>query len=330
MASLLRRTSARLLTTSQRWLSTSTTDAPLLLSPKQVHELSKSEPVALLDVSWFMPNSTRDAKVEFINKRLPGAQFLDLDQVASTHELGLKHMMPEPRVFAEACGRFGIQPSSQVVIYDSHGVFSSPRALFMFRAFGHQKSSILNGGLPRWIDEGLPLEGTQPQTPRVTNYAEPILDEHMIRSYEQMVSNSSLDPTKDSSAELVLDARSKERYTGTAAEPRPGLSSGHIPNSFSLPFNTFLQKQISNSDGSEYTTFLPQDALRRVLEGSVGHEQAQLIINGKKPIVTTCGSGMTAGVLWLGLRLLGVKNIALYDESWTGYAMRPSSQIVKN
>jgi UDP-N-acetylglucosamine transferase subunit ALG13 len=104
------------------------------------------------------------------------------------------------------------------------------------------------------------------------------------------------------------------RYTGAAPEPRPSLSSGHIPNSFSLPFNTFLQKHTSKVDGSEYTTFLPQDALMRVLETAVGHEQAQSIIEQKKLVVTTCGSGMTAGVLWLGLRLLGVKNIALYDE----------------
>lgn len=104
------------------------------------------------------------------------------------------------------------------------------------------------------------------------------------------------------------------RFTGNAPEPRPGLSSGHIPGSFSLPFSTFLQKQISNVDGSEYTTFLPQDALKNTLEAAVGREQTQLILDGKKSVTTTCGSGMTAGVLWLGLSLLGIKNIALYDE----------------
>jgi thiosulfate/3-mercaptopyruvate sulfurtransferase len=104
------------------------------------------------------------------------------------------------------------------------------------------------------------------------------------------------------------------RFTGSAPEPRPGLSSGHIPNSFSLPFTTFLQKRRSTVDGSEYTTFLPEDALRSTLEATIGHEQAGLLIEGKKPAVTTCGSGMTAGVLWLGLSLLGVKNPALYDE----------------
>jgi len=277
-----------------------------------------------------MPNAPRNGKAEFLNKRLPGAQYLDLDEVASPHELGLKHMMPEARVFAEACGRFGLKPSSHVVIYDTYGVFSSPRALFMFRAFGHQKSSIINGGLPRWVDEGLPVETSKPITPTSTSYSEPGLNQQVIRSYEQIVSNSLLDPLRDSAAEIVLDARSKERYSGAAAEPRPGLPSGHIPNTFSLPFYTFLQKHTSKADGSEYTTFLPQDAITQALEAAVGHDQAQSIINGKRRVVTTCGSGMTAGILWLGLGLLNVKNIGLYDESWTGYALRPSSRILKN
>lgn len=109
MTLLLHRTSARLFYASQRWLSTSNSGAPLLLSPKQVHEISKRDQVALLDASWFMPNSPRNARADFDNKRLPGAQFLDLDEVASSHELGLKHMMPEPRVFAEAFGTWPIQ-----------------------------------------------------------------------------------------------------------------------------------------------------------------------------------------------------------------------------
>ncbi|XP_006454803.1 hypothetical protein AGABI2DRAFT_190040 [Agaricus bisporus var. bisporus H97] len=320
----------RLFATSKRYRSTSNLDAAFLLSPRQAHEISDREQTVLLDASWFLPNSPRNPHAEFLAKRLPNAQFLDLDQVATPHELGLKHMMPEPHVFAEAMGKFGILPSSHVMIYDTQGVFSSPRALFMFRAYGHNKSSIINGGLPCWVDEGLPLQTEKPQIPESVSYPVPNLDRETIRGYEQMVSNSLLDPNKDTTYELVLDARSKERFTGSAPEPRPGLSSGHIPNSFSLPFNTFLQKHKSTIDGSEYTTFLPEDALRDALEAAVGREQAGLIIDGKKPVVTTCGSGMTAGVLWLGLKLLGVKNPALYDESWTGYAMRSESQIVRN
>jgi thiosulfate/3-mercaptopyruvate sulfurtransferase len=349
-------------------MSTTTGQAPLLVSPKQVQELLKNEQVALLDASWFMPNSSRNGKAEFQEKRLPGAQFLDLDEVASPHELGLKHMMPEPHVFAEACGecamsiyskipypsillgRYGISPSSHVVIYDTHGIFSSPRALFMFRAFGHEKSSIINGGLPRWVDEGLALEKSRPQQPRAASYAERQLNKQLIRGqdfttesmewpiliHQQIMDKwfliRRLTPPRTllSKSCWMLDRKkgrllsgvsgllvltwSLGRYSGAAPEPRPGLSSGHIPHSFSLSFKTFLQKQTSKVDGSEYTTFLSQDALRRVLESAVGLEQAQAIIDGKRPVITSCGSGMTAGVLWLGLRLLGVKNIALYDE----------------
>lgn len=135
----------------------------------------------------------------------------------------------------------------------------------------------------------------------------------------EIVENSSLDPQTNPDAEIVLDARAHGRYLGTVPEPRPGLSSGHIPNSFSLPFNLFLQKQ-GTPDG-EYTTFLPEQELRAALDNVAGVQYAEKIISGERPVVTSCGSGMTAGVLWLGLSLLGAKNI--------GYAMRPSSKIVK-
>ncbi|KXN84786.1 putative 3-mercaptopyruvate sulfurtransferase [Leucoagaricus sp. SymC.cos] len=343
MAFLLRRASAKP-HTARRWLSTSSERwPPLLVSPQHVHELIKNEPekVTVLDATWFMPNSPRKGKTEFsAGKRLPGAQFLDLDEVASPHELGLKHMMPGPDVFAEACGRFGIESSTNVVIYDTHGVFSSPRALFMFRAFGHIRSSIIDGGLPRWVDEGFPLENGEPEQPRTTSYVKPELKDHFIRDYEQMVSNSLLDPTTNSRAGIVLDARPKERQVTelrfisssslSPPEPRPGLSSGHMPHSFSLPFNTFLQKQTSKVDGSEYTIFRDTNGLRHALDAAVGVEQAQAIIDGKRQVITTCGSGMTAGVLWLGLKLLRAKDVALYDESWTGYAMRPSSKIIQD
>jgi thiosulfate/3-mercaptopyruvate sulfurtransferase len=152
-----------------------------------------------------MPNSPRNAHAEFLVKRLPNAQFLDLDAVAAPHELGLKHMMPEPRVFAEAMGtfqfryplsylfialgpgRFGILPSSHVMIYDTHGVFSSPRALFMFRAYGHKKSSIINGGLPCWVDEGLSLQNGKPQIPKPVSYPIPNLNRGTIRGQHSVL-----------------------------------------------------------------------------------------------------------------------------------------------
>ncbi|KAF5377553.1 hypothetical protein D9615_005200 [Tricholomella constricta] len=307
----------------------SSSGAPFLLTPQQVHTLIEKEKVSLLDVSWFMPNSPRQPRQEFISKRIPGAQFLDLDDVASIHELGLKHMMPQQRAFADACEKFGIKTDSHVVIYDTHGIFSSPRALFMFRSFGHHRSSVLDGGLPAWLAEGLPMESGSPSPVQTTEYPTPTIQTKSLRSYEQIVANSTLDPSVNPNADLVLDARPRRRYLGTDPEPRPGLSSGHIPHSLSLPFNVFLRQNLG-LDGTTFTTFLPQADIRRVLEDAVGPERAELITNGVLSVTTSCGSGMTAGILWLGLKLLGVEKISLYDESWTGYAMRPTSRIEKS
>ncbi|KAG2045198.1 Rhodanese-like domain-containing protein [Suillus americanus] len=304
---------------------------PLLLSPSQLQQLLPStdtKHVSILDSSWFMPNSPRKANEEFQEKRIPGAQFLDLDEVSSPHELGLKHMIPSERHFADACEAFGIEPTSHVILYDTHGVFSSPRALFMFRAFGHEKSSILDGGLPRWEAEGFPIEANAPARTSKSVYPTPVFDKGMIRSYDQMVSNSFTDLHSDPAVELVIDARSRGRFLGTDPEPRPGLSSGHIPHSFSLPFTAFLQTRTIPNSSVQYTTFLSLPDLRNALVSHVG-DHAEAVIQGKRPIIASCGSGMTAGVLWLGLKLLSVPNVALYDESWTGYASRASSKIEK-
>ncbi|TFK57434.1 Rhodanese-like protein [Heliocybe sulcata] len=299
---------------------------PLLVKPSELLELTKTG-VTILDASWHMPNSPRKGKEEFLLNRIPNAQFLDLDEVATPNELGLKHMMPSARQFADACEYWGIQPSTHVVIYDSHGVFSSPRALFMFKAFGHEKSSVLDGGLPRWEAEGYPVETGPPLTTvKKTDYPEPSLDENAIRSYKQIAHNASLNPT-DPISELVLDARPRGRWIGSDPEPRPGLPSGHIPYSRSLPFSTFLQTNKVPGSDATYTTFLPSAALHEKLVSAVGPDNAEKILKGERSVVTSCGSGMTAGVLWLGLRLLGTSKIGLYDESWTGYAARQSSII---
>jgi len=237
--------------------------------------------------------------------------------------------MPEERVFADACEKFGIGPSSHVVIYDTHGVFSSPRALFMFRAFGHHNSSVLDGGLPRWEAEGFPVAKKPPVEPKKSQYPTPKFNKATIRSYQQMVSNSCLNPSLDSS-EIVVDARSRGRYLGTEPEPRPGLPSGHIPHSISIPFTSFLQTHLSPNSSTKYTTYRHPTEIRQVLVDAIGLKQLEQIFKGERTIITSCGSGMTAGVLWLGLKLLGAGKVGLYDESWTGYAARESSVIKKS
>ncbi|KAJ6519589.1 Rhodanese-like domain-containing protein [Mycena sanguinolenta] len=303
----------------------------MLLSPSRLYQILKSDAAktVVLDSTWFMPNSTRIAAAEFRTKRIPGARFLDLDEVASPHELGLKHMLPSGEVFARACEKFGIGRSDvRVVMYDSLGVFSSPRALWMFKSFGHQNTAILDGGLPRWEAEGLPLDQQEPPQDDIENvtYPTPTLDSNAVRSYGQMVYNSGMKPSQ---FEFVLDARSRGRYLGTDPEPRPGLSSGHIPNSFSLPFNLFLQNNVA-PNGSSYTTFLSEPQLRKAVVDALGADKADAVFKGDVSVIATCGSGMTAAILWLGLQLLGVKQVSIYDESWTGYALRPASKIEKS
>ncbi|KAG5639324.1 hypothetical protein H0H81_004527 [Sphagnurus paluster] len=293
-------------------MSTSSS-VPLLLTPQQVHSLQGNK-LSLLDASWFMPNSPRQPQQEFLAKRIKGAQFLDLDVVASHHEMGLKHMMPQERVFADACANFGIEHDSHVVIYDTHGIFSAPRALFMFRTFGHYNSSVLDGGLPAWLAEGLPVESGPTARVTPTEYPTPTLRIDALRSYDQIVANSSIEPTANANADLVLDARSRGRYLGIDPEPRPGLSSGHIPRSLSLPFNMFLQEK-EGVDGMKYTTFLPPADVHNALKEAIGAERADLVLKGVLPVTTTCGSGMTAGVLWLGLKILGVERLSIYDEA---------------
>jgi len=305
--------------------------APLLVSPSALQELrsSTSADVKILDASWSMPNIPRNPSKEFVEKHIPGARYLDLDEVATPNELGLKHMMPSAEVFSEALKNFGVTPTSHVVLYDSQGIFSAPRALFMFRSFGHNNSSVLDGGLPGWEIEGLPTETGHAEKILKSTYPVPEFASENVRSYEQIVSNAAKQ-VSDPLSEIVLDARSFGRYTGSDPEPRPGLSSGHIPNSFSLPFGAFLQtNQIPGSDKT-FTTFLAPNDLRRRLIESVGTEHAQLILEGKRGVSATCGSGMTAGILWLGLKLIEESTlVSLYDESWTGYALRPESRIDK-
>ena len=218
----------------------------------------------------------------------------------------------------------------------------------MFRSFGHDQSSVLDGGLPRWVTEGHPTEtGPVMEIPR-SKYPAPSLASENVRSgfsvvilsvfaaqsiqgYEQMVSNAAKE-LSEPLTEIVLDARSHGRYKtrhltsesgshtmcrylGSDPEPRPGLPSGHIPNSFSLPFNVFLQTNTISETGKTFTTFLPPNELHRKLADAVGSEYARLIIEGKCSVTTTCGSGMTAGVLWLGLKLIEEStSAALYDE----------------
>ncbi|KAL7423012.1 hypothetical protein Q5752_002311 [Cryptotrichosporon argae] len=322
---LARTLSARLYSTAPR--------VPLLITPHEYKSLPKATTLPL-DVSWHMPNSTRSAVAEYLSgPRLPGAKRFDLDEVAELsikeNPLSLGHMLPTAERFAEACQELGINNDTHVVVYDTVGVFSSPRGAYTFKAFGHDKVSILDGGLPRWIAEGGETEVGEVAETGASEYTQSAgPDPGVVRSYEQIVENT----TKPAeSADLVLDARALPRFTGEAPEPRPGLSSGHMPNSRSLPFTELLAPA---SADRPYSSFKKPAELRQVLRAAAGDTWAD-VEKGDKEVVFTCGSGMTAAIGWAATRIVAEAEgkqpvkAAIYDESWTGYASRKESKIEK-
>ncbi|KAK8858678.1 hypothetical protein IAR55_002907 [Kwoniella newhampshirensis] len=321
---------------ARRALSTGTKRVPLLINAKQYNELPKATTLPL-DVTWHMPNSTRSAVAEYLSgPRIPGARRFDLDAVAELeidkNPLSLTHMLPTGKRFAEECQKLGIRDETHVILYDTVGIFSSPRAAYTFKAFGHDKVSVLDGGLPAYIAEGGEVEMGEVGDQGESEYQ--ALDEpkkEWVRSYEEIVANSEKH-ISDPTTEIVLDHRPLARYTGEAPEPRQGLSSGHIPNSLPAPFVAYLDPA---SDKKPFSSYKSVPELKQILAKAVGGEDTfEEIQEQGRPVVFSCGSGMTAAIGWLANELITEKEgkglkTAIYDESWTGYALRKESKIVK-
>jgi len=220
-------------------------------------------------------------------------------------------MLPSEEVFADAVGKLGISNNDHVVVYDSLGVISACRVYWTFRVFGHQNVSVLNGGLPKWIAEDRPIETGLQKPLSHTDYKVTEVNDQLVRDYEAIISNVQK-TQKGDKAFLVADARSNARFTGEAPEPRASLSSGHMPGSVSMPFQDLMA-------GSE---FLDDEALKA--------KWLSKISDLNQEIVTSCGSGITASVLYFTLERIGAQNISVYDGSWTEYAGRKESVIVKD
>ncbi len=254
--------------------------------------------LVIFDATKFLPTEDADGLAEFGPTHIPGAGFFDIDAVADP-DAALPHMVPTPARFERLLGALGVSNNSQVVFYDQKGIASAPRGWWMMGLFGHDAAFVLDGGLPKWIREGREIESGPPAaiTPAVFQAT---FRATWLRGIGDMMQ---LDP-----GTLVLDARPKGRFDGTAPEPRPGLPSGHMPGSRSLPFTALL-----NPDG----TMLDPDHLRAVLAGAGA--------DGARPVVTSCGTGVTATILTLALHRAGLPMGAVYDGSWTEWASRPDT-----
>lgn len=248
--------------------------------------------VKVVDASFKMPGVTPLAKDDYLKAHIPGAPYFDIDGV-SDHSNPLPHMFPSADQFGRDAGALGIGNSDTVVVYDSGSWMAAPRVWWMFLSYGHQDVRVLDGGLKKWIAEGRKVEGGA-VTPKPASY-KASFDTRRVRKIEQMVANVA------SRAEQVIDARAAERFEGRVPEPRAGLRVGHIPGARNVPYNLLIDPATG--------TMKPLDDLRAAFAGAGVRLDA--------PIVTSCGSGVSAGVLTLALYRLGVENPALYDGSWT-------------
>ncbi len=273
------------------------------VSPQWLAEHLSAPDVVVLDGSWHMPDDKRDARAEHLAERIPGSLFFDIDAIADL-TTDLPHMLPSPDDFARAVGAMGIGDGMRVIVYDTHGVFSAPRVWWTFRAMGFSDVAVLDGGLPKWKAEGHPTEsGPLPARPPRRFSARLMRD--WVCDWEAVRQNI------ETGRCLILDTRSAERFRGEVPEPREGIRSGHMPGARNLPYGDLLQE-----DG----TFKSPEALRQLFQDRG--------IDLSRPIITTCGSGITASILALALALVGHRQTAVYDGSWTEWGGRHDLPIV--
>jgi thiosulfate/3-mercaptopyruvate sulfurtransferase len=274
---------------------------PLVTTEWLAAELGKPD-LVVFDATKYFPNEPKDGKTEFLHAHIPGARYFDIDQIADP-DTDLPHMVPSPGRFAKLMAALGVGNASRIVFYDQKGLASAARGWWLMGLFGHDNAAVLDGGLPKWLKEARPTQDGEPAAAAAATFR-PDYRAGQLRGVGDILRNVS------SGAEQVVDARAAGRFTGAIPEPRAGMRSGHIPGSVSLPYTDLL-----HADG----TFRSAGEVRGLFEAAG--------VDGSLPVVTSCGSGVTACILTLGLRIAGFPEGAVYDGSWTEWGGRSDTPV---
>jgi thiosulfate/3-mercaptopyruvate sulfurtransferase len=274
---------------------------PLVTTEWLAAELGKPD-LIVFDATKYLPNEPKDGKAEFLRAHIPGARYFDIDQIADP-DTDLPHMVPTPGRFAKLMGALGIGNASRIVFYDQKGLASAARGWWLMGLFGHDDAAVLDGGLPKWVNKGRAIQDGEPAVPAPTTFRVDYRASQ-LRGVGDMLRNFL------TGAEQVVDARTAGRFTGASPEIRAGMRSGHIPGSISLPYTDLLHADF---------TFRPAGEIRGVF--------AAAGVDGTRPVVTSCGSGVSACILTLGLRLADLPEGAVYDGSWTEWGGRSDTPV---